>query len=98
MFNMYDALQARYWKLKLRPPLYFWGEGDHGQMVGIRTLITIVVPFRWYYINRDKVGLLVSYILLVVTIFSYAYLSSTARFVSTNPLFHINMALFLLEG
>jgi hypothetical protein len=47
VFNMYDALQGRYWNLKFRFPLYVWGDGLSAQAVAIKTLIMVIVPFRW---------------------------------------------------
>lgn len=95
---MYNALQVRYWNLKLRFPLYFWGEGETQQLIAIKTLILVVGPFRWQYLGKDRLGLLVSYVLYLLTVYCYAFLLSTPRFVSTNPIFHINLAIHLTSG
>lgn len=95
---MYNALQVKYWNLSIRFPSDFWSTREIKPDLAIMALFLAIIPFKWKYAAKDNSGLLISYILLLVTSYSYAFQASIPRFLATNPLFSINLALLMTAG
>lgn len=97
VLNMYNAVQVRHWGIKFRFFLDFFTQGFDNLRLGLAGFYLVTIAFNFRYKFSSSAGLVLSYVLTLFVALSWGYLVSLNRFLTTHPLFLVNMALFLVS-